>query len=68
MGAAMTATRTIAVMALMMALAGCGVGSISNDTIIIETKKCHDAGLDAKILLDWNGSPERVVCFPKEQK
>jgi hypothetical protein len=42
---------------------------MTNDQIISETKKCHDAGMDARTVTnDLTYETILVVCSPKENK
>ena len=56
-----------AVIALLVLLAGC-TPPMSNDDIIVETRKCEAAGLRAAHLSSWSSRDltSDVVCRPKE--
>lgn len=58
-------TKKIAILACLL-LAGC---SITNDEIISETKKCTDAGMEPKAVINgWTYEITKIVCYPPGDK
>lgn len=54
--------KSLYLLPLLMLMAGCG--SMTNDDIVREAKKCTDAGYKWDLLQNGLGQPTKVVCLP----
>lgn len=56
-------TKTLSILAVALLLAGC---SMNNDEIIVETKKCEAAGMEAvQLARVWDYRVVRIQCASK---
>lgn len=58
--------KLVSLLALILLSCGCPARD-SNDAIIKETTKCHDAGLVAEAVRNADGLMVRVQCAPPKE-